>query len=74
LEDGSDLEAEGLICLPGQIDIRSYMLPTKPIMDFTADEEVAREMGLDFSLEDMQDRGLQNDFSKITAYIGCWSR
>lgn len=73
MEDGSDLEAEGLICLPGQIDIRSYMLPTKPIMDFTADEEVAREMGLDFSLEE-QDRGLQNDFSKITAYIGCWSR
>ena len=75
MEDGSDLEAEGLMCLPGQIDIRSYMLPTKPIMDFTADEEVAREMGLDFSLEeDMQDRGLQNDFSKITADTGCWSR
>lgn len=60
MEDGSDLEAEGLICLPGQIDIRSYMLPTKPIMDFTADEEVAREMGLDFSLEeDSEDRGFQ---------------
>lgn len=31
------------------------MLPTKPVMDFAADEEAARDMGLDFGLENMED-------------------
>lgn len=44
--------------LPGQIYITSYMVPTKPCMDFTGDEVAAVEMGLGFGLEDMQDRGV----------------
>mmetsp|Transcript_70342 Transcript_70342/g.111118 ORF Transcript_70342/g.111118 Transcript_70342/m.111118 type:complete len:225 (+) Transcript_70342:61-735(+) len=56
--DGQNVDSEALICLPGQIDIRCYMLPTKPVkpvMDLVADEEAARAMGLDSSLEEMED-------------------
>lgn len=58
LDNGQNLDSEALICLPGQIDIRCYMLPTKPVkpvMDLVADEEAARAMGLDFGLEEMED-------------------
>lgn len=53
--DGQNLDSEALICLAGQIDIRCYMLPTKPVpvMDLAADEEAARAMGLDFRLKEM---------------------
>mmetsp|Transcript_79401 Transcript_79401/g.97132 ORF Transcript_79401/g.97132 Transcript_79401/m.97132 type:complete len:210 (+) Transcript_79401:54-683(+) len=71
LDDGQSLDAEGLICLPGQIDIRSYMVPTKPVMDLAdladlaADEEAARAMGLDFGLdedrEDVEDVDMDED-------------
>eukprot|EP00438_Fugacium_kawagutii_P010941 Skav210635 [mRNA] locus=scaffold1063:152705:153708:- [translate_table: standard] len=54
-EDEESPDSEVLKLLPGQIDIRSYMLPTKPVIDFEADEEAARDLGLDFGLENMED-------------------
>lgn len=46
----SDSDGEMPKLLPGQMFISSYMLPTKPVSDFAADEGAAEGMGFDFSL------------------------
>ena len=51
--DGESLDPEPIA--EGQIYIDSYMLPTKPVLDFAADEEAARAMGLDFDLKSLED-------------------
>ena len=64
MDNGQDLDSEALIRLHGQIDIRCYMLPTKPVKpatDLVADEEAARAMGLDFGLEEMENVQLVED-------------
>ncbi|CAK9090347.1 unnamed protein product [Durusdinium trenchii] len=53
---------EELLVLPGQTDLRDWMVfkngvlefASRRVEDFTADEEAARDMGLDFSMKDLQ--------------------
>ena len=54
------MQAQELLVLPGQTDIRSWMVQLRSHVDerllvnLEADEEAAKQMGLDFSLEETE--------------------